>query len=72
VLFAVTRYVSVASIGAAFILPFAAWLVARSSGPMIVVAALMGALAIYKHRSNIQRLRNGTESRVGKKREAAP
>lgn len=72
VLFAITRYVSVASIGAAFVLPFAAWLVERSSSRMIVVAAIIGALAIYKHRSNIQRLRNGTENRFGKKKEDAP
>jgi glycerol-3-phosphate acyltransferase PlsY len=39
---------------------------------MIIVAAAIGALAIYKHRTNIQRLRAGTESRFGKKREAAP
>jgi acyl phosphate:glycerol-3-phosphate acyltransferase len=69
VLFAATRYVSVASIGAAFVLPFGAWLVARSSLRLIVVAAVIGALAIYKHRSNIQRLMNGTENRFGKKRE---
>mgnify|MGYP006908243347 CR=1 FL=1 len=30
----------------------------------------MGALAVYKHKSNIQRLMNGTESRIGKKKEA--
>jgi acyl phosphate:glycerol-3-phosphate acyltransferase len=70
--FAVTRYVSVASIAAAFVLPFAAWWPSRSSRTMIVVAVAIGALAIYKHRTNIQRLRNGTESRFGKKREAMP
>jgi glycerol-3-phosphate acyltransferase PlsY len=70
--FAVTRYVSVASIAAAFVLPFAAWWPARSSRTMIIVAIAIGALAIYKHRTNIQRLRNGTESRFGKKREEEP
>ena len=71
-LLAATRYVSVASMGAAFILPFAAWLVARSSPRMIAVAAVIGALAIYKHRSNIQRLLAGTENRVGRPRKAQP
>jgi glycerol-3-phosphate acyltransferase PlsY len=71
ILFATTRYVSVASIAAAFVLPFAAWFVGYS-GRMIAVAAAVGALAIYKHRANIQRLRNGTENRVGKKKESAP
>jgi acyl phosphate:glycerol-3-phosphate acyltransferase len=67
-----TRYVSLASIAAAFVLPFAAWWPARYSTTMIVVAAVIGALAIYKHRTNIKRLMNGTENRFGKKREAAP
>lgn len=71
VLFLVTRYVSVGSIGAAFVLPFAAgWL--GYSARMVFVAAAISALAIYKHRANIQRLLNGTENRVGKKREASP
>jgi glycerol-3-phosphate acyltransferase PlsY len=71
ILLAITRYVSVASIVAACALPVAAWLVARSSRTMIIVAAAIAVLAVYKHRSNIQRLMNGTENRIGKKREAA-
>jgi glycerol-3-phosphate acyltransferase PlsY len=67
---ALTRYVSVASIAGAFVLPFAAWWCGRSTR-MIVVGAVIGALAIYKHRSNIQRLLSGTENRLGKKKEMA-
>lgn len=67
-----TRYVSVASIASAFVLPFAAWWPAGYSRTMIIVALVIGALAIYKHRTNIQRLMNGTENRFGKKKEAAP
>ena len=41
-------------------------------GERLVTAAL-AALAIYKHRANIERLLKGTESRVGaKKKEATP
>ena len=65
-----TRYVSLASISAAAILPFAAWWPARSSRSMIGVAVAIAVLAIYKHRTNIQRLMNGTENRFGKKPEA--
>jgi glycerol-3-phosphate acyltransferase PlsY len=65
-----TRYVSIASISAAAVLPVAAWWPARSSRTMIGVAAVIAALAIYKHRTNIQRLMNGTENRFGKKPEA--
>jgi glycerol-3-phosphate acyltransferase PlsY len=35
-----------------------------------IVTTALGALAIYKHKSNIQRLRAGTENRLGKKLEA--
>jgi glycerol-3-phosphate acyltransferase PlsY len=66
-----TRYVSVASIAAAAVLPFAAWWPGRSSRTMIIVATVIGALAIYKHRTNMQRLMNGTENRIGKKKETA-
>jgi glycerol-3-phosphate acyltransferase PlsY len=65
-----TRYVSVASIVAALVLPVAAWWL-HPSPRIVVVAALIGGLAIYKHRTNIQRLRAGTENRFGKKREEA-
>jgi glycerol-3-phosphate acyltransferase PlsY len=40
---------------------------------LTLVTAVLGALAIFKHRRNIQRLLDGTESRFQfKKREAAP
>ncbi len=67
-LFVTTRYVSVASIGGAAVLPFAAWFF--KGGPLLTgVAAVIGVLAIYKHRANIQRLLAGTENRFGKKKE---
>jgi glycerol-3-phosphate acyltransferase PlsY len=63
--FAASRYVSLASIVAAASLPFAAWF--WNSPPlMIYIFAGLGALAIYKHKSNIERLLKGTENRIGK------
>ncbi|MEW6303474.1 MAG: glycerol-3-phosphate 1-O-acyltransferase PlsY [Verrucomicrobiota bacterium] len=62
--FAVSLYVSVASIAAALVLPFATWY-ASYSPTMIAITTFMSALAIYKHRTNIQRLLNGTENRIG-------
>jgi glycerol-3-phosphate acyltransferase PlsY len=66
IVFALGRYVSVASIAAAVALPTAVWLTKDSRFLGIVTTAL-GLLAIYKHKSNIQRLLNGTERRVGQK-----
>ena len=62
-----TRYVSVGSLVAAVALAPAAWFSTRSV-PLTVVTGLMGALAIYKHKANIQRLRAGTENRLGQKK----
>ena len=60
---AVTRYVSLGSIAAAISLPAAVCL--TQNGLLLdVVSIALGALAIYKHKSNIQRLRNGTENRL--------
>ncbi len=68
--FALTRYVSLASIAACFALPFATWLTGQSV-TLVVATAAMAALAIYKHKTNIQRLMAGTENRIGEK-EAPP
>jgi glycerol-3-phosphate acyltransferase PlsY len=62
-----TRYVSVASIAAALVLPFATWAM-RYNLLLIVITALMSALAIYKHKANIARLINGTENKIGGKK----
>lgn len=66
--FAISRYVSLASVFAAFVLPFAVWAVERSPR-MIILCTVLSLLAIYKHRANIQRLLAGTEHRFGAKRE---
>ena len=66
VVLGVTRYVSLGSICAAFALPFAVWLTTRAVR-LTVITAVLGALAIYKHRANIKRLLEGTENRIGKK-----
>lgn len=63
VLLALTRLMSLASIAASATLPFAVW-VTSDSKTLLLVTALMAGLAIYKHRSNIRRLLNGTESRL--------
>lgn len=71
VLFAITRYVSIGSLAASATLPFATWLTTRD-WTLTAVTGAMGALAIFKHKGNIQRLMKGTEPRFGaRKREEA-
>jgi len=61
-----TRYVSFASIVAAAATPVAAYLVGES--PLITIVALVvGGVVIVRHRSNIVRLRHGTENKIGRK-----
>jgi glycerol-3-phosphate acyltransferase PlsY len=66
----VTRIVSVASMAAAAALPVVVWVMTPHNYFLGIVTTALGALAIYKHKSNIQRLIAGTESRLGQKKEA--
>ena len=77
VVFLVSRYVSLASISAAAVLPVAAWVLyligfgselARTP-EVRVFLILIALLTIIRHRANIQRLLQGTENRFGKKSE---
>jgi glycerol-3-phosphate acyltransferase PlsY len=63
--FGISRYVSLASISAAITLPVATWLIERNA-TLFWFTAILAAVAIYKHKSNIQRLVAGTESRIGR------
>lgn len=59
-----TGYVSLASICLALALPLASWL--TGSSPVAVgFCLLLGCVIIVRHRSNLARLRAGTESRFG-------
>ena len=69
-LFLTTRDVSIASIGGAAALPVAVWLTQQNL-LLGIVTTLIGALAIYKHKANIQRLIAGTESRFTFKKQKA-
>jgi len=76
IVFGISRYVSLASIIAAAVLPLLTVWGSYYHGkfadgtwnkPLLAFSILIGVLAIYKHRSNIQRLRSGTEHRFSKK-----
>ena len=69
---ALTKYVSVGSIAAAVALPVTVWILAPHDFFLGIVTTALGLLAIYKHKSNLQRLHAGTENRLGRKTEAAP
>ena len=58
-----TRYVSLASIIAAAGVPLFAWW-ANAPGEYIIFGAVAAVFVIYRHKTNIKRLLNGTESKI--------
>lgn len=72
VVFALTRYVSLASIFAALSVPLFTWLLVPAHTPVLLVGvSFISLLSIVKHHANIRRLLSGTESKFGSKK-AAP
>jgi glycerol-3-phosphate acyltransferase PlsY len=66
IVFKTSGYVSLGSIVATIIVVIAGWTLGY--GPITAIAlTLLGALSIYRHRSNIQRLFAGTENRFQRK-----
>jgi len=59
------RWSSVAALSAFSLAPFAAWYF--SGWKSAFLALIIGALVFWKHRANIQRLRAGTEPKIGEK-----
>ena len=66
VTFYTTRYVALASMGAAATLPLAAWYFYPHHPFWMGMSVFLGAMTIWTHRTNIQRLMNGTEHRFVK------
>jgi glycerol-3-phosphate acyltransferase PlsY len=62
-----TRYVSLGSIIAAALLPVIL-LVFSSSYVYVILAVIMGGFIILRHRDNIQRLKQGRETKFGEKK----
>ena len=63
------KYVSLGSIIAAAAMPLLLLMIAFPK-PIVLLSIVFAILIIIKHRSNIQRLLSGTESKVGKKNKA--
>ena len=69
ILFLSTRYVSVASIGAALVVPLAGWFLYRDGLLLPITLTVLGLVTIVRHQANLRRLIAGTEHRFefGKK-----
>lgn len=59
---AYSRYISLGSILSAAVFPFSVAIFVYPEWPVITAAALSSALVIWRHRSNIERLRAGKEN----------
>ena len=62
ILAVLTRYVSLGSSSTGITLPIITWLVYRD-GIILLLSLIIGGLILFKHRSNLQRLAQGTESK---------
>jgi glycerol-3-phosphate acyltransferase PlsY len=59
-----SRFISLGSVVASMILPVVAW--ATGAAPAVIASACAAAtLIVFRHRSNLMRVRLGTERRVG-------
>lgn len=68
-----TGYVSLGSIAAAAVLPFAVYLLEDQTTPQLLwIDAAVAAGVILLHRHNIQRLLKGTENRFGRRATSTP
>jgi glycerol-3-phosphate acyltransferase PlsY len=71
IVLAATRFVSLASLVAAFTLPFTPALCLKATPDMehwmLGLGILVAVMVAVKHRSNIERLLNGTEPKIGQR-----
>jgi acyl phosphate:glycerol-3-phosphate acyltransferase len=66
--FYLTKYVSVGSIVASVVLPLSTILFYPEKYWLWGLAFFLGAMSVWRHRANIQRLKAGTELRAGEKK----
>src|SRR5215475_2898053 len=70
IVFWLTRYVSLASVIAAVVLPIVILVLSwHQNKPLVYSSACVAAVVVWRHRSNLSRLIRGTESRFTRKRE---
>jgi glycerol-3-phosphate acyltransferase PlsY len=68
---ALSKYISLASVLSALILPALYWAIYHPVPELLVAAFAAGLLVIYRHKGNIERLRAGTENTFSLKGKAA-
>jgi glycerol-3-phosphate acyltransferase PlsY len=66
----ITRYVSVASISAATLVPLSAWLTDEAASTVLFCAAI-AVFVWWTHRDNLRKLARGQENRFGRERRAS-
>ena len=59
---AATGFISLGSILAAASFPFGVWLIMHPAPPVLLASLVAALLIVYKHKTNIERLRAGTEN----------
>ncbi|MGA3185686.1 MAG: glycerol-3-phosphate 1-O-acyltransferase PlsY [Bryobacteraceae bacterium] len=59
---AATKAISAGSILAAGTFPLGVWLILHPPAPVLIASLIAGGFIIYRHKSNIDRLRSGTEN----------
>lgn len=62
---AASRISSVASLSAVVAAPLAAWVLGRTE--LVLVLVVIALIVVFQHRTNLSRLRAGTEPRIGRK-----
>ena len=66
--FAISRYSSLAAIVAAVLAPVYAWVLLSAYKDYVIAVLVMSVLLIWRHRTNIQKLLAGTEAGFGKQK----
>ncbi len=63
---AISRYVSLGSVTAAFLLPLAVW-ITTDYPPYYKICMAITLIVVFKHRNNLAKLMSGTERKLGEK-----
>ena len=66
-----TKYVSAGSVAASVVLPVSLGILRGPADPLFLISCGVSAFVIWMHRANIARIANGTESRIGARKEGA-